>query len=49
VYKKVADNRTLTNIRLLNQEERIRSLAVMLSGNPPSDAAIATAEELVRG
>lgn len=49
VYKKIADNRTLTNIRLLNPEERIRSLAVMLSGNPPSDAAIATAEELVKG
>lgn len=49
VYKKVTENRTLTNVRLLNHEERIRSLAVMLSGNPPSDAAIATAEELVRG
>lgn len=49
VYKKIADNRTLTNIRLLNHEERIRSLAVMLSGNPPSDAAITTAEELVKG
>ncbi|MBK8424781.1 MAG: DNA repair protein RecN [Lewinellaceae bacterium] len=49
VYKKIADNRTLTNIRLLNHEERIRSLAVMLSGNPPSDAAIMTAEELVKG
>ena len=49
VYKKIADNRTLTNIRLLNHEERIRSLAVMLSGNPPSDAAMTTAEELVKG
>ncbi len=47
VYKKIADNRTLTNIRLLNTDERIRSIAVMLSGNPPSDAAITTANELV--
>ncbi|MBK7937032.1 MAG: DNA repair protein RecN [Lewinellaceae bacterium] len=49
VYKKVADNRTVTNIRLLNADERVRSIAVMLSGNPPSDAAVATARELVGG
>jgi DNA repair protein RecN (Recombination protein N) len=49
VYKKVAENRTITNIRLLSPEERVRSLAVMLSGNPPSPAALATAEELMRG
>jgi len=47
VYKKVADNRTITNIRLLEPEDRIRSIAVMLSGNPPSDSALATARELV--
>jgi DNA repair protein RecN (Recombination protein N) len=49
VYKKVADNRTVTNIRLLNPDERVRSIAVMLSGNPPSEAAVATARELVEG
>lgn len=49
VYKKIADNRTVTNIRLLNADERVRSIAVMLSGNPPSDAAVATARELVEG
>lgn len=49
VYKKVADNRTVTNIRLLSPDERVRSIAVMLSGNPPSDAAVATARELVEG
>jgi DNA repair protein RecN (Recombination protein N) len=47
VYKKVADNRTITNIRLLEPEDRVRSIAVMLSGNPPSDSAMATARELV--
>jgi DNA repair protein RecN (Recombination protein N) len=47
VYKKIADNRTITNIRLLEPEDRVRSIAVMLSGNPPSDAALATARELV--
>ncbi len=48
VYKKVADNRTVTNIRLLNPDERVRSIAVMLSGNPPSDAAVETARQLIR-
>ena len=47
VFKRVADNRTVTDIRLLNADERVRSIAVMLSGNPPSDAAVATARELV--
>lgn len=47
VYKTVADNRTITNIRMLNPEERIRSIGVMLSGNPPSDAALTTARELI--
>ncbi|MCB0527214.1 MAG: DNA repair protein RecN, partial [Saprospiraceae bacterium] len=47
VFKKVADNRTITNIRMLTPDERVRSIAVMLSGNPPSDAAVATAKELV--
>ncbi len=48
VYKKVIDNRTVTNIRLLNPDERVRSIAVMLSGNPPSDAAVETARQLIR-
>ncbi|MEZ4926179.1 MAG: DNA repair protein RecN [Saprospiraceae bacterium] len=47
VYKKITENRSITNIRLLEPEDRIRSIAVMLSGNPPSDAALATARELV--
>lgn len=47
VYKKVQDNRTLTNIRALTHDERVRSIAVMLSGNPPSESAVATARELV--
>jgi len=47
VFKKVIGDRTVTNIRLLNPDERVRSIAVMLSGNPPSDSALATAKELV--
>jgi DNA repair protein RecN (Recombination protein N) len=49
VYKKVEGQRTVTNVRLLAPDERVRSIAVMLSGNPPSEAAIATARELVEG
>lgn len=49
VYKKIADNRTHTSVRLLTDEERVRSIAVMLSGNPPSESAMETARELVRG
>jgi DNA repair protein RecN (Recombination protein N) len=48
VYKKTEGARTITNIRLLNEEERLRSVAVMLSGNPPSEAALVTANELVK-
>lgn len=48
VYKKVDGNRTVTNIRLLNPDERVRSIAVMLSGNPPSEAAVETARELIK-
>lgn len=47
VYKKIQGDRTLTNVRLLNEDERVRSIAVMLSGNPPSDAALVTAKELI--
>lgn len=49
VYKKVDGLRTVTNIRKLEPDERIRSIAVMLSGHPPSDSALATARELVAG
>lgn len=47
VYKTITDKRSITKIRLLEPEDRIRSIAVMLSGNPPSDAAMMTARELV--
>jgi DNA repair protein RecN (Recombination protein N) len=46
-FKKVENDRTITQIRALNPDERVRALAVMLSGNPPSEAALATARELM--
>jgi len=47
-YKQVQNDRTITNIRLLNPDERVRALAVMVGGNPPSEAALATAKELIK-
>ncbi|NJC26928.1 DNA repair protein RecN [Neolewinella antarctica] len=49
VYKqdKAGVDRTITRVRELNQEERVRSIAVMLSQNPPSDSALTNARELI--
>jgi len=51
VYKQDHEDaaRTITKVRELNQDERIRSIAVMLSQNPPSDSALENARELVAG
>ncbi|MBP7699804.1 MAG: DNA repair protein RecN [Saprospiraceae bacterium] len=47
VYKKVKDERTVTNVRLLDFDERVRSIATMLSSNPPTPSAIENAKELL--
>lgn len=47
VFKTVEGNTTKTSLKLLDREERIRTLAVMLSQNPPSEAALANARELI--
>lgn len=47
VYKKVDANSTSTRVKLLNDEERVRSIAVMLSQNPPSESALQNARELI--
>jgi DNA repair protein RecN (Recombination protein N) len=47
VYKKTGENTTVTKVKLLDDAERVRSLAVMLSQNPPSEAALANARELI--
>jgi DNA repair protein RecN (Recombination protein N) len=47
VFKKDTQERTVTNVRRLSQEERIRSIAVMLSQNPPSASALENARELL--
>lgn len=48
VYKKVKDDRTVTSVKLLKTEERIKAVATMLSGSPPSDSAIENAKELLK-
>jgi DNA repair protein RecN (Recombination protein N) len=47
VYKIDKPDRTATNVRLLQDEERVRAIAVMLSQNPPSDSALENARELL--
>ncbi len=47
VYKSDIHDKTYTAIKVLSHEERIIELAKMLSGNPPSQAAIANARELM--
>jgi DNA repair protein RecN (Recombination protein N) len=49
VYKKVEENRSYSRIKQLSHDERVRAIATMLSGNPPSDAALITAAELMGG
>lgn len=48
IYKLDKEDRTITKVRLLDQEERIRAIATMLSQNPPSDSAIENARELIK-
>lgn len=49
VYKEVQDERTVTKVRKLDDEGRIRAIAVMLSSNPPSESALENARELISG
>ncbi|MEL7163467.1 MAG: DNA repair protein RecN, partial [Bacteroidota bacterium] len=49
VYKQDREDaaRTITRVRQLDHEERVRSIAVMLSQNPPSESALTNARELI--
>lgn len=47
VYKEVEGGRTVTRLRALSKAERLRVIGIMLSGDPPSEAALATAQELM--
>ena len=47
VYKSTENERTVSQIKMLNSEERIIEIAKMLSGNQPGEAALANAKELM--
>lgn len=48
VYKKDTPERTLTKVRALNTDERVRAIATMLSQSPPSESALENARELLK-
>jgi len=47
VYKATQGDKITTSIRLLNNDERITTIAQMLSGEKPTAAALANAKEMV--
>lgn len=47
VYKQIKENAIKTNIRILSKEERITTIAQMLSGEKPTAAALENAREMV--
>jgi len=47
VFKLDRPERTITKVKLLTPDERVRAVATMLSGSPPSDSAMANARELL--
>lgn len=49
VYKEEKSNRTVTRIRALTKDERVREIAKMLSAGTPGDAALKNAKELLAG
>lgn len=48
VYKQIVGDRTVSRIRELTSDERVVEVAVMLSSDPPTPAAIQTAKELMQ-
>jgi DNA repair protein RecN (Recombination protein N) len=48
VYKEPENNVITTNIRLLDNDERITTIAKMLSGEKPTAAALQNAREMVQ-
>jgi len=47
VYKQVIGSTVKTNIRILSKEERITTIAQMLSGEKPTPAALENAKEMI--
>lgn len=47
VYKEIKSDKIVTSVRLLNNDERITTIAKMLSGEKPTAAALENAREMV--
>jgi DNA repair protein RecN (Recombination protein N) len=47
VYKEIKEDKIVTSIKLLNQDERITAIATMLSGERPTAAAFENAREMI--
>ncbi len=47
VYKEIVGDKIATNVRVLNQDERITTIAKMLSGEKPTAAALENAREMM--
>ena len=47
VYKRIVGDKIITSVRLLNPDERITTIATMLSGDKPGAAAFENARELL--
>jgi DNA repair protein RecN (Recombination protein N) len=48
VYKDESKNRTVTNVKQLSKEERIKEIASMLSAGKATEASIKNAKELLK-
>jgi DNA repair protein RecN (Recombination protein N) len=48
VYKEIRNNKIATSIKPLDRDERITTIAVMLSGEKPTAAAFENAREMIR-
>ena len=48
VYKAIEKDKIVTSVKLLNNDERITTIAQMLSGEKPTAAALENAKEMVR-
>lgn len=48
VYKDNSSDKTISKIKLLNEEERVLELAKMIAGTNPSTSALASARELLQ-
>lgn len=47
VYKEVKNNTTETHLKQLTEEQRVQEIAKMISGDTPSESALANARELL--